>query len=188
MRRIPLTRCVALSICALSFSVASHANTAREIDWVDLMPKHILETLEALPMLEHDYSEDAADPFTAEWEDPYAEVWNAILTSTEVVDSFAGEHIKLPGFIVPLEFDDQQRVTSFFFVPYFGACIHVPPPPPNQLIYVENVPVGKGLSVDDMYTAFWLSGELEIDTTSHELGTSAYSLKFSNIEPYSYQW
>lgn len=180
-----LMSCIGV-LWALSSSAA--ASDAREIDWVDLMPSHILEKLESLPMLEHDYSEEAVDPFTDDWEDPYADVWNEILNSKEVVERFAGQHVKLPGFIVPLDFDDKQRVTSFFFVPYFGACIHVPPPPPNQLIYVENVPAEKGLSVDDMYAAFWLSGTLKIDTTSHDLGTSAYSMEFSGLEPYSYQW
>lgn len=159
---------------------------AREIDWVELMPAHLLDKLESLPMLEHDYSEDAADPFTDEWRDPYADAWNEILTSTEVVDIYEGDLIKLPGFIVPLDFDERQRVLSFFFVPYFGACIHVPPPPPNQLIHVADTSNAPTLTVDDMYTAFWITGKLSIEMTDHELGTAAYSLTLESIKPYQY--
>ena len=179
-----------ISISMLSFLAFPLLATekAREIDWVELMPRHLLEKLESLPMLEHDYSEEAADPFTDEWEDPYADAWNEILTSQEVVDRFEGEKIKLPGFIVPLDFDDKQRVISFFLVPYFGACIHVPPPPPNQLIYVADASAAKTLTVDDMYTAFWVTGRLSIETTDHELGIAAYSLSLTDIEPYQYNW
>src|SRR5690606_42145125 len=52
-----------------------------------------------------------------------------------VVQAMNGRRIRLPGFVVPLE-GDGKTVREFLLVPYFGACIHVPPPPANQLIHV----------------------------------------------------
>jgi hypothetical protein len=46
------------------------------------------------------------------------------------------KNVAIPGFMVPLE-DDADEVTEFILVPFAGACIHVPPPPPNQMIYVK---------------------------------------------------
>ena len=173
---------LAMALCLLPLTV--HSKDTVTIYWEELMPSHLLEKLEGLPMLEHDYSEDAADPFTDDWEDPYADAWNESLTSTEVVERYAGERIRLPGFIVPLDIDHQQRVESFFFVPYFGACIHVPPPPPNQLIHVSEVPDDVTIKVDHMYDAFWLTGVLSLDKKSHEMGVAAYSIDMDKLVPY----
>lgn len=176
-----------LAVTPQAFSKEAQVELPLTIEWVDLMPAHILESIESMPMLEHDYSEDAVDPFSDEWEDPYAELWNEILSSTEVVDKYAGKLIRLPGFIVPLDVDDQNRVLSFFLVPYFGACIHVPPPPPNQLIYVENSDLAKKIDVHNMYTPFWLTGYLEIEQTQHELGLAAYTIKMTNLNEYRWE-
>jgi hypothetical protein len=93
-----------------------------------------------------------------------------------------GKSIKIPGFIVPLEFDDNQTVTQFFLVPYFGACIHMPPPPPNQIIFI-NYP--QGLNVDSIYEAFWISGVLSTSIIENEMGTAAYTMEMASFEIYS---
>jgi hypothetical protein len=49
-----------------------------------------------------------------------------------------GQNIRLPGYIVPLEVSEEGRTTEFLLVPYFGACIHVPPPPSNQIVHVKS--------------------------------------------------
>lgn len=183
--KVVFTALAFFSYPTIGFTAPAQAQAVK-LDWIELMPAHLLEKLESLPMLEHDYSDEAVDPFTDEWEDPYADTWNEILTSTEVVDQYEGQLVKLPGFIVPLDIDNQQRVESFFLVPYFGACIHVPPPPPNQLIHVAKVPAETSLSLGNMYSAFWITGYLHIETTSHELGIAAYSLKVTDISPYTY--
>lgn len=79
-----------------------------------------------------------------------------------------GKMVRLPGFIVPLE-GDQDKITKFLLVPTFGACIHVPPPPPNQTVYVE---MPQGITDDMLFYAVWVSGQLHISTTrSIVLGT-----------------
>lgn len=178
---------VRFSLLLIASLPSAYANEpALNIEWEDLMPAHILQKLEDIPMLEHDYSEDAVDPFTDDWEDPYADAWNEILTSTEVVDAFENKIIRLPGFMVPLDVDDNQQVLSFFIVPYFGACIHVPPPPPNQLIYVADADKAPVLTVDSMYTAFWFTGRLKISEKQHEMGHAAYSMELTHMEEYRF--
>lgn len=111
-------------------------------------------------------------------DDPYQQA----LVSTRVVDDFDGKNIRLPGFIVPLEFDDNQVITQFFLVPFFGACIHVPPPPPNQIILV-NAP--QGLTLEALYDPFWVSGTLHTKLTENDVAISAYSMEMASFEPYT---
>ena len=104
------------------------------------------------------------------------------LVSTKVVDAFDKQKIRLPGFIVPIEFDSQYRVTEFFLVPFFGACIHAPPPPPNQIIYAK---YDEGFSQESLYAAYWLTGTIHISLTENEVATSAYTIEINSIEPYT---
>jgi len=104
------------------------------------------------------------------------------LSSTRIVSEMDGKAIRIPGFIVPMQFDDEQNITQFFLVPFFGACIHVPPPPPNQIIFV-NYP--KGLKVDELYDPIWVSGILETSLVQSELATAAYSIQMQWFEVYS---
>ena len=92
-----------------------------------------------------------------------------------------GRAIKVPGFIVPLEFNEEQKVTEFFLVPYFGACIHVPPPPPNQIIFVK---AENGIEQQELYEPFWLEGVVKTEVSERELGTSAYTMELHTLKPY----
>jgi hypothetical protein len=93
-----------------------------------------------------------------------------------------GKAIRLPGFIVPIEMNDKQEVTEFFLVPYFGACIHLPPPPPNQIIYVTSQ---QGILVEDIYNPYWLEGTIKTTFTENEVAQSAYSMTADQFELYS---
>ncbi|GGK58490.1 DUF3299 domain-containing protein [Amphritea balenae] len=117
--------------------------------------------------------------------DPMAEIKLKVmmeaLSSAPVVEEMDGKMVRIPGFVVPLV-EEGMKVTEFFLVPYFGACIHVPPPPSNQMIHVTYEP---GTNVENLYDAIWISGELKIETVAHELGTSGYKLEAYQIEPYT---
>lgn len=94
-----------------------------------------------------------------------------------------GRMISIPGFVVPLKFDAQHRVTSFFLVPYFGACIHFPPPPPEQMIYVV---MPSGFELKSMYDAFTLTGQIKVGGLRNvNLGTSSYTMTARSIAPYT---
>ena len=86
-----------------------------------------------------------------------------------VVASLDGKNIKLPGFVVPLE-GDGQVVSEFLLVPYYGACIHVPPPPANQTVYVK-VPSGDA-KIREVFDTVWVSGKLSAKTFDSDLATA----------------
>ena len=94
-----------------------------------------------------------------------------------------GATVRLPGFIVPLEAVKSGDVSEFLLVPYFGSCIHVPPPPPNQIVYVHT---SKHSGIDSIYDAYWITGKLHLQTKTTRLGSTAYELNAEKIEVYQY--
>ena len=94
-----------------------------------------------------------------------------------------GSKVKIPGFVIPLEGDD-KHVTEFLLVPYFGACIHVPPPPPNQIVYVK---FPQGAPVQQLWDVIYVVGTLKTQQISHELAEVGYLLEGQKIEPYDDQ-
>ena len=88
--------------------------------------------------------------------------------------------ITLPGYAVPLE-GDGQTVTAFLLVPFFGACIHVPPPPSNQVVLVR---APAGVPADDLWDAIKVSGTLHVQDSHHDLANAGYSLDAVTVTPY----
>ncbi len=86
----------------------------------------------------------------------------------------AGNDIQLAGFVAPITYID-DIITEFLLVPYFGACIHVPPPPVNQTVMVSLQP-GDGLTVEESWGPVWVTGTLTLDGTETEIGTAGYSI------------
>lgn len=107
------------------------------------------------------------------------EQYTRAMISTSTVDAFEGQVVSLSGFIVPIDFYPDKQPKNIFLVPYFGACIHFPPPPPNQIIFVR---LESGFANFDMTQAYTLNGRLNIELFEDLLGTSAYSMDVSNIE------
>lgn len=169
-----------LAAC-LVFSL--HASEVKTIEWTDLMPEEDLKAMMAMPEVSHDYSQPSPFEDNYNGEDPAAQAWQQIIKSAKVRPEFNQVKVKIPGFVVPLEFDDKQNVTSFFLVPYFGACIHVPPPPPNQIIYVSGA---SNLRADMIYSPFWITGTITTESMSHDLANAAYSLKADSVEEYTW--
>ncbi|MCA0935241.1 DUF3299 domain-containing protein [Vibrio alginolyticus] len=91
-----------------------------------------------------------------------------------------GSLVKIPGFVIPLE-GDANTVTEFLLVPYFGACIHVPPPPPNQIIYVK---FPEGAPVQELWDVVYVVGKLKTEVISHELAQTAYMIEGTKLETY----
>lgn len=100
-----------------------------------------------------------------------------------VVEDLDGMTVRLPGYIVPLDFSANAEHREFLLVPYFGACLHSPPPPPNQIVFVTANPPA---NVPDIYDPVWLEGTLTTGQFDSELGNSAYELSLTLIEPYEY--
>ena len=93
------------------------------------------------------------------------------------------KEIRIPGFIVPVDFENRQIVTRFLIVPYFGACIHEPAPPPNQTIYAEFEP---GYKLESLWDPFWIEGTLFTTRVVEDLATASYTLRANKIEPFVY--
>jgi hypothetical protein len=147
------------------------AGAARELDWDELLPQ------------------DARARFSGGPPPPtHDTLGEGGLAAQQVMDfsvnkALDGALIKIPGFIVPLDVGKDGLVTDFFLVPYFGACIHVPPPPPNQIVHVR---ISKGIALDSIYEAYWITGRMKVVNKSTRLGASAYQLVASNVEIYKY--
>ena len=91
------------------------------------------------------------------------------------------EDVRIPGFIVPLEYKESEIVTRFLLVPYFGACIHEPPPPPNQTIYAVYEP---GYELEEIWQPVWIEGTISASRVEEDLATASYSVSAVAIEPY----
>lgn len=179
----------------LSLSVGVSAKTYDSIEWVDLIPEADLAILLNPPAsindVPHGFGGDSLEALSNAVEQgitqsqavpsPEEQAYSAALTSTNINTELSQKNIRLPGFIVPVEYSDAQVVTEFFLVPYFGACIHVPAPPPNQVIYVK---YPKGLSLDVLYDPFWIEGQLNTEVTQNDIATSAYAITADTIKPY----
>ncbi|WP_446830670.1 DUF3299 domain-containing protein [Candidatus Foliamicus sp.] len=98
-----------------------------------------------------------------------------------VVEALDGVDVKIPGFIVPLEVTTGGKVSEFLLVPYFGACIHYPPPAPNQIVYVT---VEEPISLESTWDAIWATGELKTEFSDFGLGAAGYKMVSGTIEPY----
>lgn len=146
------------------------------LEWVDLLPASDLHALlnppEWLDEIAEGSMDDRIDSAFLE-QDEAGRRYQAALRSTTVMQEFDQARVRVPGFVVPLEFDQEDRVIEFFLVPYFGACVHLPPPPPNQLIHVR---MPDGILAPHPDDAIWVDGVLETALTDHELGTAAYVL------------
>ncbi len=152
-------------------SKSARKQTIRELDWEELIPEESRERfLAGPPPAVHDYLGEGG------------------MAAQQIMDfsvnkSLNGSTVKIPGFIVPLDIGKDGLVSEFFLVPYFGACIHVPPPPPNQIVYVR---MNKGIALDSIYEAYWITGKLKASNKTTRLGASAYQLDGSKVEIYKY--
>lgn len=101
----------------------------------------------------------------------------------EVIDpALDGEKIRMNGFVAPITYDE-DIVTEFLLVPYFGACIHVPAPPSNQTVFVK-VDKDNGFTTDEAWGAVWIEGTLSVETGTNELGASSYTISGDNSGVY----
>ncbi len=160
-----MTRTIRLTalLLVLCPATASWAADPRELSWDELIPPGAMVWPE---------EQDMNNP----------DAWASPVPGA-VVKELDGQQVRIPGFIVPLESDEGGLLAEFFLVPYFGACIHVPPPPPNQIVYVT---VDPPFNLASMWEPFWIEGEMRTKGHTTVLGATAYSLTASKIEPYEY--
>lgn len=139
------------------------------------------------------FDEFTDEEFTAMPDEQYIKLqkkMQAMLDAAPTVDALDGETVKIPGFILPLEFDE-TNIKEFLLVPYFGACVHTPPPPANQVIHGK---LQSEFAMNEMFEPVWISGKLKTVRTQNKLGESGisqtlnvntgYTMDVEEIEPY----
>lgn len=93
------------------------------------------------------------------------------------------QDVRIPGFVVPLE-GDAKTIKAFLLVPYFGACIHVPPPPSNQIVHVTSE---LGVKLDELYQPYWIEGAMQVKPSTSELADAGYQMAAQKIYVYELQ-
>jgi hypothetical protein len=138
--------------------------SARRIDWPDLIAKNAQAGPSLRGLVQHGQL-TAADPAVA---------------GADVVPELNGQEVTISGFMVPLQFDT-DRVSHFLLVPYAGACIHVPPPPPNQIILVQSA---EPVEASGVLEAVTVTGTLHVADLRLELAQVAYTLDAESTDKY----
>ena len=139
-----------------------------DLDWSDMIPPDgdsVTQRLQGLGILPHD------EMSTLRAEQP---------PSSGVRTDFNGKIVRIPGYIVPLE-TSGSGVTEFILVPYVGACIHVPPPPANQLVFVTTQTPYESSGLFEAVNVTGMFGTASISTQLADIG---YALSADLIEPY----
>lgn len=145
--------------------VTGVAADVRELEWLELMPEEEAKAwLDGGDPVDHS-GFGAPEPFQ----------------SFQTVGDLDGQDVRIPGFVVPIETDGEGNLKEFFLVPYFGACIHVPPPPANQIIYGR---LEEPIPMVNIWDAFWMEGQLNIEDVENETAASAYTMDVSKLELY----
>jgi len=145
----------------------AQADGPRQVTWSELVPKE-WDSMKALRGVDLSALQD---------DDPRAN--ELLMKMREAADNaptnpaLAGSQIRIAGFIVPLE-EAGGEITEFLLVPYFGACIHTPPPPANQIIHVNAPSASKGWRSMDLV---WITGTLRIVRADTMMGVSGYQMR-----------
>lgn len=93
-----------------------------------------------------------------------------------------GQRVRIPGFVVPLD-DAQDEGAEFLLVPYYGACVHTPPPPPNQMAFVT-MQGGHPIKLA-LFDAVWMEGTLRIVNYDSPYGSVGYTIEGVSMQPYT---
>ena len=166
-----------LAVAFSSVNLAA-ASTVQTLSWDDLVPEDY-ELKPPLPI--HDYS-DLASIFKAEMDRATGSAFAQQEPNAPVVTTFDQQQVRLAGYVVPLTIDVNNRVIDFLLVPYLGACIHVPPPPSNQIIYVD---AEQGLPLDELWEPFWVEGRLQVTALETAEITAGYQLQLASYQRYT---
>ena len=146
----------------------ARAEAPRDLSWDDLIPPGVA------------YAEIIGEGAM----DIENDLWNPIYdeNATKLNTALEGELIRMPGYMIPLELD-AKGVTEFILVPYVGACIHVPPPPPNQLVLVDTATPWPS---DQLWEAVWVTGRMGTGFNTFDIAETGYTLTAIKME--RYEW
>ena len=150
----------------------------RDLAWSEMIPPDAPAEVPTMKPL-HDLSQ-MSDALAAE----SAPAAKQDMPNAPVVQSLDGLSVRLPGYIVPLEVSEEGRTTEFLLVPYFGACIHVPPPPSNQIVHVKSE---VGVKLDELYQPYWIEGPMQVKASTSDIADAGYQMEAQKIYVYELQ-
>lgn len=159
-------RTVLTGLAATAFTPSiARAEEYIDLDWSDLLPEN--ET--AVPTFLRGMIDHQQAPLNSEQP-----------TSSGVRTDWNSQIVRLPGFIVPIDYSGAS-VTAFILVPYAGACVHVPPPPANQLVFVttQTPYESKGL-----YEPVNVIGMFGVSSLRTHLADIGYAISAEKIEAF----
>lgn len=150
-----------------SWMAGARAGPVREIGWNELLPPGV------------PYSEIIGEGDLDERNDTWLPAFDR--NAMKFNEALDGARIRIPGFVLPLE-TDGTGVTEFILTPYVGACIHVPPPPPNQLVFAT---MKTPWRADAMWEPVWVTGVIRVNPIRTNLAEIGYELEVGEIETYA---
>jgi hypothetical protein len=157
---------------------------ALDITWEQLLPELERELITKYQAPEPERISDLTDQILRSIEASSDTEYQSAMVSTNTISTFDNAHVSLAGFVVPIEFYDDTSPSLVFLVPYFGACIHFPPPPPNQIVFARLPPNFDQLDINQAYT---FEGILQQGLFEDQMGTSAYEMNVTSISLYEGQ-
>ena len=173
---VALVLALDLTLTSLARPLAAQGDP-RELEWEELMPED-WDPLTGLEALMGDDVQNVADGSAQAIQ--LMNAYQEAVRSAPVVGELDGENVRLPGFVVPLDFEGTE-ISEFLLVPYFGACIHVPPPPSNQIVYVKTV---AAYPLRELFDPVWVTGVLSTEAHLNDVGDAGYTIQATIIEPY----
>lgn len=164
-RNFDRRKLIAIAAAAAVIPQIALAGKVIDLAWEDLLPEDqgaIPKTLQGV--VEHDAAAELKQ--------------QSVITGVRM--DWNGKTVRMPGFIVPLELDG-TGVTSFILVPYVGACVHVPPPPPNQLVLVTT---SKPYESKGLFESVAVTGMFGTAASKTQLADIGYVISADKVEPY----
>lgn len=159
---------LALAAASCALPRTGFAASPRMVEWDDLIPPGVA------------YSEIIGDGEIDVENDTWLPKFDE--NATKLNDELDGAYIKMPGYVLPIDFTT-KGVTSFIMVPYVGACIHVPPPPANQLVFVDT---DTPWPTDQLWDPVWVTGQMRHELQSTTVADIGYAMTAEKIE--IYEW
>jgi uncharacterized protein len=170
-------------IAAMSSTVV--ADAPRQLKWADLIPK----TMPAAPALKSKTFFGGSVPVTDAGPPPPPLPEGKFMSVKRhqpgddrppaIVTELNGQSVSIGGYIVPLDFES-TTIKEFLLVPFVGACIHVPPPPANQIIYVKT---DKGIEIGGQFDPVTVTGKINTTVAFTGLADAGYTLTADSVVP-----
>ncbi|MEL7539798.1 MAG: DUF3299 domain-containing protein [Pseudomonadota bacterium] len=150
----------------------------REIGWEELMPEGEEERLAQLYQQQMALLYSGGPVMEGSAADQMIQIgtFNTVKELNET-------KVRIPGYTVPFEYGANAEISEFLLVPYYGACLHAPPPPPNQTVFAMTE---EPIKLRNLAQAVWIEGTMYTQTQESDLADAAYTIRVDKVETYEY--